>query len=239
MYVRGNPLRYNDPSGHQACMAMAPVAPLVLGCQAGELAMRYGPTVLQLAAQWADKIPGAVDWMFSSNTAQNAPQNVPQGGNTTNPSGDPNDPFRTANAAIQKGVNTLRGQINNLSNWTIGRYGAQAHLSRAEYYQQQGVLQSVNPTGARSIDLLLNNNTGVEVKYWSAQRVFADIQILADQFRGFGGLGLDHVVVEFVQTQNKPVTQAVLGQLQTQLSTQFGVNLSNFTFTIVSNPGIP
>ena len=65
LYTRGNPMRYTDPTGHQSCMAMAPAMPLVLGCQAGELAMRYGPTIMQLAVQWADKLP-AVDWLFSS-----------------------------------------------------------------------------------------------------------------------------------------------------------------------------
>jgi RHS repeat-associated protein len=75
LYALGNPLRYNDPSGHSACMALAPVAPLVLGCQAGEFAMRYGPMVVQLASQWADKVPALDDWLFStSNSAQNAAQ---------------------------------------------------------------------------------------------------------------------------------------------------------------------
>ena len=242
MYARGNPLRFTDPSGHNACMALAPVAPLVLGCQAGEFVMRYGPTVMQLAVQWADKLPAVGDWLFSSNAAEQGAHSAGQsnGGNTAGPGGlDPNDLFRNASDTIRRGVEMLRTHINNPSEYQRFRYGAQAHLSRAEYYYQQGALKSVNPSGKGSIDLVLTNNTGVEVKYWSAQSVFDDIRVLESQLRGFDRVNLDHIVVEFVQTRGNPVTQAVLMQLQTQLKIEFGLNLSKFTFTVVSNPGIP
>ena len=105
LYTRGNPMQYTDPTGHQSCMAMAPAIPLVLGCQAGELAMRYGPTIMQLAVQWADKLPAVGDWLFSSNTADQGTHSAGQqnAGNTGDPGGlDPN------NFDPDKGKNVVR-----------------------------------------------------------------------------------------------------------------------------------
>ncbi len=104
---------------------------------------------------------------------------------------------------------------------------------------RQGTLQSVNPTGQGSIDLVLSNSTGVEVKYWRAQTVINDIGSLANQFQGFNKLGLNKIVVEFVQTQKDPITQTILADLQQQLVSQYGLDLSKFVFNIVANPGIP
>ena len=122
LYTRGNPMRYNDPTGHQSCMAMAPAMPLVLGCQAGELAMRYGPTIMQLAVQWADKLPAVGDWLFSSNTADQGTHSAGQqnAGNTGDPGGlDPHDPFKSFrnSGMAEKGVDYLqkaarRGSVN-------------------------------------------------------------------------------------------------------------------------------
>ena len=58
-----------------------------------ELAARYGPTAVQLAVQWADKLP-AVDWLFSSaeqGTHSAGQQSAGNSGNSANPGGDPND----------------------------------------------------------------------------------------------------------------------------------------------------
>ncbi|MCE7979972.1 MAG: RHS repeat-associated core domain-containing protein [Caldilinea sp. CFX5] len=126
-YARLNPMKYNDPTGHQSsCMTMPPsplTAPLILSCQIGEMAMRYGPTVIQLASQWADKLP-AVDWLFSNTAEQGAnsagQQNAGNSGNTSSPNGwDPNDPwnsFRNSGMA-QEGIDYLqkaarRGTVN-------------------------------------------------------------------------------------------------------------------------------
>jgi hypothetical protein len=222
-------------------MALAPVAPLVLGCQAGEFAMRYGPTVMQLASQWADKLPAVGDWLFSSaNSAEQAGHSAGQNaGNTTDPGGiDPKDPFQNASDTIRKGVNTLRAQANNVRNYYQYRLGARATLARAEHYQTQGTLRSVDPVGNGTIDLLLNNSTGVEVKYWSAQYALNNVRPLAEQIQGFSNLNLNQITIEFVQTVNNPVTQSTINKLQQQLVTQYGANLSNIIFTIVSNPGI-
>jgi hypothetical protein len=86
----------------------------------------------------------------------------------------------------------------------------------------------------------LNNNIGVEVKYWSAERILSSegLDILANQFSRFQGLGLDQITVEFIQTQYNPVTQQILVNLQQELISR-GVDLTNFSFVVVQNPGIP
>jgi len=117
MFVRGNPMKYNDPTGRSSCLAIAPVHPILsavkFGCQVGEMAMQYGPTAVQLAVQWADKLP-AVDWLFSSaeqGTHSTGQQNAGNSGNTGSPNGwDPNDPwnsFRNSGMA-QKGIDSLQ-----------------------------------------------------------------------------------------------------------------------------------
>lgn len=201
---------------------------------------QHGPTAVQLASQWADKAPALWDRMFNSSSgAQNAAQNAADAGNTAGPGGlDPNDPFSNASSAIRRGVDTLRRQIKSPTNYTTGRYGAQAHLSRAEHYQRQGTLQSVNPVGEGTLDLLLTNNTGVEVKYNQAQYVLRNVDRLADQLDNFKRLNLNQITVEFVQTKSDPVTETVLTRLRHELAMR-QVDLSNIVFRIVANPGIP
>lgn len=207
--------------------------------------VQYGPQVAALAQQLAvnlqqlgtvaAQMPAAMD---ANNVPNQAPQSSNAGGTGDSGGLDPNDPFRNAGESIRQGVETLRRQIASASNYTTGRYGAQAHLSRAEYYQRQGLLESVNPTGSGSIDLILTNNTGVEVKYWSAQYLANNAGKLASQLQEFKSLNLDRITVEFVQTQGQPISEAMLSEIQALLL-QYGVDLTNITFSVVTNPGIP
>jgi RHS repeat-associated protein len=248
-YVLNNPLKYHDPSGYcdfaadilvtddpMQCIGSAGASVVRrLGEAAGSLAVGlqlFAATQSPQAGSVAERAVYMADQAAHGASQSNA-------GNTAGPGGlDPNDPFRNASAAIRRGVETLRRQIESPTNYTTGRYGAQAHLSRAEYYQRQGMLQSVNPVGEGTIDLVLKNNTGVEVKYNQAQYVLRNIDRLADQLNNFKRLNLNQITVEFVQTQNNPVTQATLVELQQEL-TLAGADLSNIVFRIVANPGIP
>ena len=47
MYVRGNPLKYTDPTGNSACVALGPQLGIL--CQAVEVIQRYGPAVVAAA----------------------------------------------------------------------------------------------------------------------------------------------------------------------------------------------
>ncbi|MEZ4727309.1 MAG: RHS repeat-associated core domain-containing protein [Caldilineaceae bacterium] len=135
-YARLNPMKYNDPTGHQSnCMAMPPspvTAPLVLGCQIGEMAMRYGPTVIQLASQWADKLP-AVDWLFSSAEQGANSAGQQNAGNSASGNPDPGDPFgfnRFSKLARDKG---LQGLQRDLQSTNAGnRIGAERVLKVME-----------------------------------------------------------------------------------------------------------
>ena len=98
LYARGNPVKYTDPSGHNpACASVAgvpyagPIASTI--CEAGSLIAQYGPQAVQLAQQWADKVPAVTDWLLSvGQKGGSALQNAPQGGNTAGPGGfDPNE----------------------------------------------------------------------------------------------------------------------------------------------------
>jgi hypothetical protein len=89
------------------------------------------------------------------------------------------------------------------------------------------------------VDLLLNNNTAVEVKYWSAEYLAGNAEALADQLLNYNDLGsLRQITVEFVQTSQNPVTSEMFGWLGEKLAGR-GLDLSKFVFTVVSNPGIP
>ncbi len=252
-YVLNNPLRFIDDSGEIAIdivgggggggSAGMAVVMLISG-----IAQTTGQQISALTVRLAPAANAAVQtWSLAGNQViaagdqlSQAAQNAGQAGNTAGPGGlDPNDPFGNVGESIRNGVQTLRRQIGNPANIGYGRYGAQAHLSRAQYYMRQGTLQSVNPTGEGSIDLLLSNSTGVEVKYWQAQTVMQDIGGLARQFDSFNRMGLNKIIVEFVQTKDNPVTQATLSELQQQLVARYGLDLSKFVFEIVANPGIP
>jgi hypothetical protein len=101
------------------------------------------------------------------------------------------------------------------------------------------LLKSVNPTGPGSVDLVLSNNTAVEVKYWSADYLRGNIEALARQLGRYNDLAtLRQVTVEFVQTSQNPVTQDTLRWLGNQLASR-EVDLSRFVFAVVPNPGIP
>ena len=96
-YTRSNPLKYMDADGHSAACSSAMGIPGVgviaaLLCQAGEAAVAYGPTLVQQAALWADKVPAVVDMLFNNpNSSQQAQQASSNAGNTAGPGGlDPN-----------------------------------------------------------------------------------------------------------------------------------------------------
>ena len=93
LYTRGNPMRYNDPTGHDpgACMALGGAPPLAVGCQLVSWTIENGPLVVQLASQWADKLPAVGDWLFSS--ADQGTQSAGQQSAGNSASGDPNDPW--------------------------------------------------------------------------------------------------------------------------------------------------
>ena len=255
-WVINNPIRYVDPDGHQVQAAagvlvlvggtVTPLPDDIVTIPTGLMLIATDPMVqnlLVMANVYLPQISAIV-----SDAADVGKQIVRRAvdasnGATQPPNGSPNlprDPFENAPEAVKKGVETLRKIIDNTETWTTGRYGAQAHLSRAEFYQQQGVLREVNPIGEGTIDLILNNNIGVEVKYWSAERILSSegLDILANQFSRFQGLGLDQITVEFIQTQYNPVTQQILVNLQQELISR-GVDLTNFSFVVVQNPGIP
>jgi hypothetical protein len=246
-YVRNNPPRYRDPSGHcgvdtdilftddpAQCIGSAGASAVRrLGEAASSLAVGltlFAATHGQQATSIAERAYYMADQSARGANSSNA-------GNTAGPGGLDPDPFRNASDAIRRGVETLRRQINSPDNYTTGRYGAQAHLSRTEYYHRQGMLQSVNPVGEGTIDLVLKNNTGVEVKYNQAQYVLDHVDDLARQLSNFNNLNLNRIVVEFVQTKGDPVTQTTLTTLQQRLAGR--VDLSNIVFRIVANPGIP
>ena len=122
-------------------MAMAPLAPLVLGCQASELAMRYGPTIMQLAAelavQWADKLP-AVDWLFSSTEQGTHSAGQQNAGNSA--SGDPNDPWnRFRNSGLQnKDISELRSASTKSSNFNLDKAYQQLDFFKQNNVQISG-----------------------------------------------------------------------------------------------------
>ena len=149
------------------------------------------------------------------------------------------DPFAGAGAAVRRGVETLRRQIASQRNLAIGRWGAQAHLSRAEYYQRQGLLNWVNPVGRNTIDLGLISNTHVEVKYWQAGTVERDVRILADQLQRFNTVHpSEKLVVEFVETARNAVSPETIEWLARELARR-EVDLSNISFRIVPGSGVP
>ncbi|MBP7963694.1 MAG: RHS repeat-associated core domain-containing protein [Caldilineaceae bacterium] len=101
LYTRGNPLKYTDADGHSTLCSSALGIPGGVGviaallCQAGEAAVAYGPTLVQQAALWADKVPALADLLFNNpNSSQQAQQASSNAGNTGDPGGlDPNDPL--------------------------------------------------------------------------------------------------------------------------------------------------
>ena len=155
LYTRGNPMRYTDPSGHQSCMAMAPAMPLVLGCQAGELAMRYGPTIMQLAVQWADKLPAVGDWLFSSNTADQGTHSAGQqnAGNSASDNPDPNDPNESTKAASNNGSLNI---IGNAKDYSTSELRAAQHM--ADLGNEVVLRPAANIQNVRTSDLLVNGN---------------------------------------------------------------------------------
>jgi RHS repeat-associated protein len=183
-WVINNPIRYLDPDGHQV-QAAAGVAVLVGGTITPlpddivtiptgltliatdpmvqnllVTANAYLPQISAIVSDAADASKEIVRRMVDASHGATQPPN-----GSPNP---PKDPFENAPEAVKQGVETLRRMIDNPNNWERFRLGAKAHLQSAERYYQEGLLESVNPTGSGSIDLVLNNNTAVEVKRWTA-----------------------------------------------------------------------
>jgi hypothetical protein len=247
-YVNNNPLRYTDPTGRFAVALfiplLAPATILVIACNpalyvaAADLAMAVG----QGLAVYGPAIPAYMDQVSQyAGEIKRRVGNTLRGGESSfgQPSGNIPDPFKDAPSEIRQGIETLRQQAASEANYAQFRYGAQANLSRAEYYYRQGLLKSVHPTGSGTVDLLLNNNTAVEVKYWSAEYLAGNAEALADQLLNYNDLGsLRQITVEFVQTSQNPVTSEMFGWLGEKLAGR-GLDLSKFVFTVVSNPGIP
>ena len=220
LYARGNPIKYTDPSGSYSVDSCPGYNP-IFGCFGGvpyrtprwlsraalplpKLGPRLG--LLGSAARpWLDKAPAAGD------VAQSVTQNATQAHSSTQSGGEPADPGGLdPKDPIEKGMETLQRMIDSPKNYFWAKYGQQAHHKQANYYRERGMLQSVHATGKGTIDLILKNNTGVEVKYWQATTVLSPrgITSLAKQMQGFND-NLPHLTrirVEFVQTANNPVT---------------------------------
>ena len=121
---------------------MGAFPPAALGCQIGELAARYGPTVMQLAVQWADKLP-AVDWLFSSGEQGTHSAGQQNAGNSSSGSPDPGDPFgfnRFSNLVRDKGFQGLQRDLQSAN--AGNRIGAERTLQVMEKLGDK--VQSVN-----------------------------------------------------------------------------------------------
>ncbi|MFZ2487001.1 MAG: hypothetical protein WAZ19_02670 [Anaerolineae bacterium] len=96
-YVLNNPLKYTDPTGHSACMPLAPVAPAFAVCQLGERILQYGPQIINLIQQLTISAPQAtalVDQFAQAAQASGNGSASSNAGNTAGPGGlDPNDPI--------------------------------------------------------------------------------------------------------------------------------------------------
>ena len=126
-----------------------------------ELAARYGPTAMQLAVQWADKLP-AVDWLFSSGEqGANSAGQQNAGNSSTGDPFDPNDPWKSfrnrgmgeqgvkaVQKATQNGVDPAKmfQQYNDLLNKGIDMTGHALEQAQAEKISTQRIADTF--TGA-------------------------------------------------------------------------------------------
>jgi hypothetical protein len=103
----------------------------------------------------------------------------------------------------------------------------------------EGTLQSVNPVGEGTVDLLLHGNVGVEVKYWTARHLTQNVRSLVEQLHGYQQQGLSRIIEEFMQTSSDPITHTNLNELALDIAQRYGLDLTNIELTIVANGGIP
>ena len=170
LYALGNPIRYNDPSGHMGqCAAVAlgdPYTSALAG--ACELAIEatevYGPSVLELAAdlatQWGDKVYAMGNWLLSDpSSAEQAGHSAGQNNAGNSEPGNPQDPFgfnRFTRLARDKGFESLQRdlQSSNAGN----RAGAERVLNvmnkLGDQVQRLGVTEKVPGVKTSDIDIL-------------------------------------------------------------------------------------
>jgi RHS repeat-associated protein len=245
-YCLNNSLRYVDPTGQQVeagvLTAISGPPGWVIAATGIALVVSYqygwGPN----AAQNRAAIENAVAWgrgLLAGTTATSQARGL-TGGQVAFPgppqlNPDPDkDPFKGASEEIQRGVRTLRAQANSAKNWLRSRLGAQAHLRSAEYYHSQGILESVNPTGAGSVDLTLQGNIGVEVKYWSYETLEGSLDTLSGQLiENYSTF--DQTILQFYQTTYEtPVTAEMIPQIYEWLAAR-GVDTANLVIQVVEH----
>ena len=130
-YANNNPLKYTDPTGHNAaCAPLMGSGPLgvlaALGCEVGYAVASYGPQLIQLAAnlsQFAASPSGQVALQLAqqanaglnqvaSNASNAAHQAASQAGNTAGPGGlGPGDPWRRFSELIKQGVDPVEAAV--------------------------------------------------------------------------------------------------------------------------------
>ncbi len=138
-YVLNNPLKHTDPTGHSACMALAPVGPAFIVCQLGEQILQYGPQIINLIQQLtivAPQAPALVDQVYQATSGAGSAPNASSVGSSSGTSGsggpDPNDPWfrnaRTRSDITQSVLDKIRPDY----------FSPNARFGRAFYVAQQG-----------------------------------------------------------------------------------------------------
>ncbi len=107
---------------------------------------------------------------------------------------------------VRDGLNLLERTANTPRIWSQFRLGYQAELERAKYWASTGRLTNIEqriPNGR--LDLTLMNNQAVEVKYWTQTYAAANLQRLGDQLLKYQNAGYN-MILEMASTKTDPIT---------------------------------
>jgi len=205
-YVRNNPVRYTDPSGHWLETAWD-VANILwdiyeIRRDPGNL-WNWGALALDVGAAVLPGVPGGVGLLVRGGKALAHAPDILRIAEAINWA----ERFAGASPEIMKGVQWLEKLVKSERMWEPYRRGLAAELLRAEQLFKEGKLKAVEVVVEGGwVDFILVTDEIVEVKYWRQQYTEQNVKRLAGQLKKYQQTGRP-IILELVQTKINPITE--------------------------------
>jgi hypothetical protein len=230
-YVRFNPLKYTDPSGHwlETVWDIANIAWDIHEIQQdpGNL-WNWGALVVDVGAALLPVVPAGAGMVVHGGKALARTDDILDMVRAVSWS----ERFAGASPEVMRGVERLAKLVENERVPVPFRQGLAAELVRAEEYFKAGKLQAVEAViESGRVDLILVTGEVVEVKYWRQSYAESNIRDILRQVETYQATGRP-VILEFVQTKTDPVTERFVERLLREAQ-KAGISLTREQIRIV------
>ena len=211
-YVRNNPLKYTDSTGHwfETIWDIANILWDIQEIRQNPRSLwNWGALVVDAGAALAPFVPAGAGVVVRGGKAVAHAEDILDVVRAVSWT----ERFAGASPKVMRGIERLEKLVKSERVWAPYRRGLAAELLRAEEYFTARKLKAVEAVvkGGR-VDLILITDEIVEIKYWRESYAETNIRQLLRQIQTYQATGRP-VVLEFVQTKTEPITERFIRDL--------------------------